>query len=69
MSNLKQEAIELIKSADEKRIIYVLNFLKSNNVEQNKNTKPGDIAGIFEGKLEYIADDFNETPEGFEEYI
>lgn len=54
---------------DQQRSIFNLMILfNQSNLKETvqRNNVPYDV---FEGGLTYIADDFDETPEGFEEYM
>ena len=58
-------------------VVSYIDFLKSlenkdsafENKKVENNLTPGDAIGVFSGSLLYMADDFNETPEEFKEYM
>lgn len=65
---LKEEYIPMVVS-----YIDFLKFRESHDSTELFSSKmkktPKDAMNIFEGSLVYMADDFNETPEEFREYL
>ena len=66
---LNQEYISMVVS--------YINFLKTyknnsdilNEIPVKNIKKPKDAINVFKGSLLYMAEDFNETPEEFKEYM
>ena len=70
---LYDDILEESKGLSEQKQGEVLDFImylksKGTPVTQDKN-KPKRKLGGLEGKLNYIADDFDETPDCFKEYV
>jgi len=56
---------------DEERLkaqSYIRILLNQHEAGLSKNARPAFPFGVWNGGLLYMSDDFNETPEGFEEY-
>lgn len=70
---LQQMTMEAMAFLPESKKLQVLNFAKSLNVAQSTSErisadKPRRKSGILKGQVK-MADDFDETPECFEEYM
>lgn len=58
-------------------VVSYINFLKTyknnsdilNEIPVQNKKKPKDAINVFKGSLLYMAEDFNETPEEFKEYM
>lgn len=48
---------------------YIKALLQQAKAEQTHQERPSFPLGIWNGGLIYMSDDFNDTPEGFEEYV
>lgn len=68
-------AIELLErevmGLTEEDILRVIEFVRFIKYEaaQRKAKSPKRVPGHYSDQLLYIADDFDDTPEGFEEYM
>lgn len=47
---------------------YIKALLQHRSEEQSSHSRPDYPLGIWNGESFYMADDFNDTPEGFEDY-
>ncbi|MCU0543059.1 MAG: hypothetical protein MUE44_12935 [Oscillatoriaceae cyanobacterium Prado104] len=65
---LKLELIQWILLLKDIQILNEIQKLKENSPEKTAVLKPRQF-GCGKGIFTYVADDFDETPPGFEEYI
>ena len=64
---LVKEMFETLPVEKQSEVVdFVLFLYTENNKNKEKSKFPVDV---FSGGLNYIAEDFDETPEGFEDYI
>ncbi|MCR5788823.1 MAG: DUF2281 domain-containing protein [Lachnospiraceae bacterium] len=68
-----EKILEEIKDLSEQKQNEVLDFIlflktKDHSSQKSENTTKREL-GALEGRLIYIADDFDETPECFKEYV
>ena len=61
---LKEEYIPMVVSY----IDFLKGYKKINPISDNPSS-PKDAMNVFAGSLYYMADDFNETPDEFKEYM
>ena len=61
------ELIEEAKKLSEDKIPEVIDFIRFLNAE--KSYKKERKSNLLHGKLKYLKDDFDETPECFKEYM
>ena len=62
------ELIEEVKDLSENNMAEVLDFVKFLKAKQGKTTSKIQF-DTLKGKLKYISDDFDETPDCFKEYM
>lgn len=63
---LAREAFELLPYEKQMEVVDFIMFLSKRPLQKDKRSFPFDV---FAGGMTYIADDFDATPEGFEEYL
>lgn len=58
-----------LTSEQQNTVLELMILLNQKNGTEDKPKKKRVLYGIYEGDLKYISDDFDEAPEGFEEYM
>ncbi len=66
--DLLEREVRGLPEEDILRVIEFVRFIKY-EAAQKKAKTPRRVPGHFSDQLLYIADDFDDTPEGFEEYM
>lgn len=80
MTVMKEKAVDIISRMSEDKVYYLLQFLEglegltANNLETDSmsmfvNKSSGRKLGPLDGGLVFMADDFDETPDCFKEYM
>lgn len=80
MTVMKEKAVDIISRMSEDKVYYVLQLLEGieglsgKNSEMNSMNRSGDRSsgrklGPLAGGLIFMADDFDETPDCFKEYM
>lgn len=80
MTAMKEKAVDIISNMSEDKVYYVLQLLEGiegltgKNLEKDSmnvsgNRSSGRKLGPLTGGLVFIADDFDETPDCFKEYM
>lgn len=64
-----EKAFDQLTDAQQNSIYELILLFNQSNTQTVKSKKNKVLYGAFKGGLNYIADDFDETPEGFEEYM
>jgi hypothetical protein len=76
MTGMKKKAVDIISHMSEDKVYYVLQLLEG--IEgltgeivktDSGNKSSGRMPGPLAGGLVFIADDFDETPDCFKEYV
>ena len=66
-TDLLIKEVESLSQEHKKEVYDFILFLKSKNDNNGKNTKR--VLGIWNNEQFFMADDFDETPECFKEYV
>ena len=63
--------VEGLSEEDMTKVIEFVHFLKysSKNEKREDTNKPKRVLGSLKGGLKYMAEDFDETPDCFKEYM
>ncbi|MCM1233120.1 MAG: DUF2281 domain-containing protein [Bacteroidales bacterium] len=78
MTVIKEKAVDIISRMSEDKVYYVLQILEGIEGLADKNTDSGNESvkkslgrkfGPLAGGLVFMADDFDETPDCFKEYM
>lgn len=80
MTAMKEKAVDIISNMSEDKVYYVLQLLEGiegltgknsekDSVNVSGNRSSGRKLGPLAGGLVFMADDFDETPDCFKEYI
>lgn len=68
IKSLKLELIQWILSSEDIQLLHEIQNIKEKSVENTSAIQPRKF-GCGKGIFTYIADDFDATPPGFEEYM
>lgn len=70
MADALMQMYDTMTDVEQKELYdFAMFIIKKRQVDARKSKKNKVPYNVFAGGLHYIADDFDETPEGFEEYM